>query len=199
MFRSTTPTSHTTAALRAHNAPPDEKLVAAARANSAAFETLYDRNINAIYRYCLVRLSSPQSAEDATADVFLKALQGLPQFRDGLFVAWLFRIAHNVAVEARATSRHELNLDSFQAATDPGESPEEVAIRATERADLYVALDKLPDEQRTVLDLTLSGLKGEEIATIIGKSASAVKMLRWRAIQAVKTYLAGARLIEVAS
>jgi len=164
----------------------DRALVSAARRDPRAFGALYDRYVSKIYRYAQVRLQNIPAAEDATSQVFLQALQALPQFRDGLFAAWLFRIAHNVVTDAvrRAPKMTELDTIEGHAATD--ESPEEHAIRAVERAAFYRALNDLPDEQRTVLEMTLSGFQGEEIAHILGKTPAAVKMLRWRGMETIR-------------
>ncbi len=40
-------------------------------------------------------------AEDATGEVFLRALAGLDSYRGGVVAAWLFRIAHNVILDVR--------------------------------------------------------------------------------------------------
>lgn len=74
----------------------DAALVAVAQADPRAFSPLYHRYVRAIYRFCYVRLGNQQAAEDATSDIFLKALGNLNSFRGGTFPAWLFRIAHNV-------------------------------------------------------------------------------------------------------
>lgn len=179
---------------RVENSPPqlgdDRALVTAARRDPRAFGALYQRYVSQIYRYCYVRLHNAPAAEDATSQTFLKALQALPQFRDGMFIAWLYRIAHNVCADAirRVPVTEDYDALEFQLHAD--DSPERSAIRATERAAFYRAAEELSEEQRTVLDMTLSGFKGEEIAQILGKTHAAVKMLRWRGMETIKARMA---------
>lgn len=164
----------------------DRALVAAARRDPRAFGALYEKYVAQIYRYAYVRLQNEPAAQDATSQTFLKALQALPQFRDGLFIAWLYRIAHNVCADAirRVPLTEDYDALEFQLHAD--DSTEDAAVRATERAVFYRALTDLPAEQRSVLEMTLSGWKGEEIARMLGKTHASVKMLRWRAVETIK-------------
>lgn len=177
--------------IRAAKPPPpdlsdDRALVAAARRDPRAFGVLYERYVSQIYRYAYVRLQNAPAAEDATSQTFLKALQALPQFRDGLFIAWLYRIAHNIVADLHRRAPKTTDLDALDLELHDGDSTEEEAIRGTERDAFYRALSDLPDEQRTVLDMTLSGFKGQEIARVLGKTHASVKMLRWRGMETIK-------------
>lgn len=174
----------------------DGALVRAARRDAQAFGALYQRYVTRIYKYAYVRLGNVPAAEDATSQTFLKALQGLAQFRDGLFIAWLFRIAHNVCADVvrRGPTTIEYDAPGFDLRAE--DSTEETAMRATERAVFYRAVGELPEEQRTVLEMTLSGFKGEEIARILGKTHAAVKMLRWRGMEGIKARVAQEGYLE---
>lgn len=169
----------------------DRALVAAARRDARAFGALYERYARRIYRYAYVRLHNVPAAEDATSQTFLKALQALSQFRDGMFIAWLYRIAHNVVADMVRRAPVTTDFDAMEFELHAEDSTEDAAIRATERAAFYRAMEQLPDEQRNVLEMTLSGFKGEEIAQILGKTHAAVKMLRWRGMEGIKTGVAG--------
>lgn len=168
----------------------DQALVSAARRDPRAFGALYERYVSQIYRYAYVRLHNAPAAEDATAQTFLKALQALPQFRDGLFIAWLYRIAHNVVADSLRRGPLTQDFDAMEFELHADDSTEDAAIQATERAAFYRALNDLPEEQRGVLEMTLGGWKGEEIARILGKTHASVKMLRWRGMEAIKARVA---------
>jgi RNA polymerase sigma-70 factor (ECF subfamily) len=174
----------------------DRALVAAARRDPRAFGALYEKYVTPIYRYAYVRLRNEPAAQDATSQTFLKALQALPQFRDGLFIAWLYRIAHNVCADAIRRAPFTENYDALEFQLHADDSPEENALREIERAAFYRALNELPQEQRDVLEMTLGGWKGEEIARILGKTHAAVKMLRWRGMQSIKARVAEQGLLE---
>lgn len=177
-------------------APDDAALVGAARADPRAFRRLYDRYGTPIYRYAYARLRNQTAAQDATSDVFSRALLGLPHFRDGLFAAWLFRIAHNVVADAIRRSRPMAALDDVEFMLDGDDSPEETAVAHSEREALYQALETLPDEQRVVLELQLTGMKGEEIARALGRTHASVKMLRWRGVAGIRAWLAQQGLVQ---
>jgi hypothetical protein len=59
----------------------DDDLVTRAKSDPEAFGQLYDRYFDPIYRYCSWRLHTQVAAEDATSQIFLKALAGLPGYR----------------------------------------------------------------------------------------------------------------------
>lgn len=169
------------------NGAEDLALVAAARRDPRAFGALYDRYVTQIYRYSYSRLHNAPAAEDATSQTFLKALQALPQFRDGMFIAWLYRIAHNVCADmVRRGGPATTDLDAMEYDLIAQDSTEDAAIRSTERAAFYAAMSDLPEEQRTVIEMTASGFKGEEIARILGRTHASIKMLRWRGMEAIK-------------
>src|SRR5689334_19953714 len=92
--------TRTAAGMSLPSVQDDRALVTAARRDPRAFGALYERYVRQIYRYAYVRLHNAPAAEDATSQTFLKALQALAQFRDGMFIAWLYRIAHNVVADA---------------------------------------------------------------------------------------------------
>ena len=169
------------------NGAQDLALVAAARRDPRAFGALYDRYVTQIYRYSYARLHNAPAAEDATSQTFLKALQALPQFRDGMFIAWLYRIAHNVCADmVRRGGPLTTDIDAMEFDLIAPDSTEDAAIRSSERAAFYDAMNELPEEQRTVIEMTASGFKGEEIARILGRTHASIKMLRWRGMEAIK-------------
>lgn len=180
--------------VKAASPPPDlsddRALLAAARRDPRAFGVLYERYVSQIYRYAYVRLQNAPAAEDATSQTFLKALQALPLFRDGLFIAWLYRIAHNIIADVYRRAPATTDFDALEFELHAQDSPEEEAIHSTERAAFYRALNDLPLEQRTVLDMTLSGFKGEEIARVLRKTHASIKMLRWRGLETIKARVA---------
>ena len=75
----------------------------AQRRDPEAFTQLYEAYFDKIYRYIVIRIGNEMEAEDMTQQVFLKALQSISSFRwRGIpFSAWLFRIAHNLAVDSQ--------------------------------------------------------------------------------------------------
>lgn len=167
----------------------DERLAATARADLRAFAPLYARYAGPIYRYCSARLGSREAAEDATSEVFTKALAALDRYREGVFAAWLFRIAHNVTSDLRRRPPHA-PLDAADDRADPAHGVEETAVARAEHEAVWAALATLPDDQRATIELQLAGWPDERIAGALGRSPAAVRMLRLRAHRRLRLLLA---------
>ena len=170
----------------------DAALVTAARADPTQFAPIYERYVGPVYRYCYVHLGSRVAAEDATSEVFLKALAALPGFRGGSLPGWLLQIARNTVIDQY---RHKKPIASIEERHDLAgreQTPEEAAAGAEARLALRRALAALPDEQRTAVVLQLAGWSGDQIAGALGKSRTAVYMLRVRALARLEKTLRAA-------
>jgi RNA polymerase sigma-70 factor (ECF subfamily) len=176
----------------------DAVLVAAARANPRAFTPLYRRYVNPVHRYCYLKLGDRHAAEDATSEVFLKALAGLGGYHGGYFAGWLFRIAQHVVIDSQrrgARGRVALPLDAAGEVADPSALPEETAIIHSQLDALRAALRALPGDQRAAIELELAGLANQEIAAALGRNAGSTRVLRFRATQRLRTMLAGPAVV----
>lgn len=169
--------------------PDDALLVAAAQSDRRAFGPLYDRYARVVYRYCYARLGSPEAAEDATAEVFIKALAALNNYRHQTFAGWLFRIAQHVTIDALRARRAVAPLTAAEAIPDPARPPDELTLARDAAYDVRVALAALPSAQRSLIELQLAGCTGSEIATALARSPEAVRMLRLRAFMRLRALL----------
>jgi len=170
--------------LAINTAQTDEAMVT--RGDATAFEQLYDRYVEAVYRYCRLRLPTATDAEDVTATVFERAFAAFPPKTTGAFRGWLFTIAHNEIVNywrAGAKRRQDRALNEELPLIDPGPTPEEELLDAEEHRMLIRALAQLPEDQRRVIELRLAGLNGEDIATVLDRSPAAMRQLQYRAMQ----------------
>jgi len=163
----------------------DERtLVEAAQADPARFLELYDRHFHRVYVYVLRRTGNRPDAEDVTADVFHRALANLPayEWRGIPFVAWLYRIAaHELSDRRRQTAR--------EVVMPPPES-ETGQPDFERRVMLFQLVDRLPDDQRRVVEMRFGGGKSlHEVAVAIGRSEGAVKQLQRRALQNLRNRL----------
>lgn len=165
-------------------------LVARAQEDAEAFGALYDRYVEAVFGYCILRLGGREAAEDATSVIFAKALAGLPRFRGPSFRAWLFGIAHHVVVDVYRGARRDLSLDAAQEVDDPAASPEDVALAGETTQALTAALVHLTPDQRQVIELRLTGLTTAEIGAALGRSQGAVTVAQHRAIRRLRQLLA---------
>jgi RNA polymerase sigma-70 factor, ECF subfamily len=181
-------TLHSPLPLEARSIDTDGALVAAARRDRAAFAPLYLRYVDPVYRYCLRRLGSREAAEDATAQVFAKAIGALSGYRENgpSFRSWLFAIAHNVLVDTGRSARPLDALDESLPLPDPGIGPEEAALVAEGQREVQLLLASVPPDQRRVLELRLAGLTTAEIAQALGLSPGAVRASQYRAVKRLR-------------
>jgi RNA polymerase sigma-70 factor (ECF subfamily) len=189
-FRARLPTEPSGGRGEPAGSPPDAAdaaLVVAARADRQAFRPLYERYVRQIHGYCYLRLGSREAAEDATSEVFLKALAGLDGFRGGVFAGWLFRIARHVVADAgrRDRNRRTLPLDAAGQVVAPETAAQETDIM------VRTALRTLPDDDRTTLELQLAGWSSAQVAAALGCSPSTIRMARLRAMHKLRRTLAG--------
>jgi RNA polymerase sigma-70 factor, ECF subfamily len=177
----------------AHDRPAiesDAVLVARAQLDRESFAPLYLRYLEEIGRFCYVRLRDEEAARDATQQVFAQALAGLGHYREsGQFRAWLYIIARHVLANHFRERRPTVALEAAGEAIDPAATPEESAAAALDRHALFAAVARLPDEQRTAIELRLAGLTGVEIATAMERSHDAVRKLQRRALEKLKADL----------
>lgn len=167
----------------------DEALVARAQVDPAAFSPLYRRYARPIYRYCYRRLGTHELAEDATSQVFTRALAALPRYRGDAFRAWLFTIAHHAVADYHRRRRPMAPLDAAWQVADGEPSPEEAAIAADDARNVHRLLAHLTPEQRDVVELRLNGLTGIEIAEVLGKRPGAIRAIQFRAYQRLRDLL----------
>ena len=122
-----------------------------------------------LYRICLIMLKNNADAEDAVQDSFMTYMQKAPRFESGEHEkAWLIRVATNKCRDMmRYRERH---------ATVSQEALADYFVYKKDSA-IIDALTEIPEKYRIVLSLHyIEGYKVEEIAEMIGRSASAVKM-----------------------
>jgi RNA polymerase sigma-70 factor, ECF subfamily len=177
---------------------PDALLVSWARENPQAFVALYDRYFPAVYGYCLSQLGDRDAAEDAASQTFLKALAALPGYREaGRFRPWLFTIAHNAVLDVHRAKRPVDGLEAAAEVIDPTLGPEEEVIAVLDRDWLEAAIARLPENERQVLELRRAGLRGQEIAQVLGISHEAAKKRQSRAMDRIRDQFATTERREV--
>jgi RNA polymerase sigma factor (sigma-70 family) len=164
----------------------DARLVALAReGHDPAFAAIVDRYGRQLERYC-ARLLGPGRAEDAVQQAFVNAHAAMRASEQELALKpWLYRIAHNAALNILRASREEddaLDLDR------PGatQTPEVVELRERLR-ETFAAIQALPAAQRDALLLReLEGRSHEEIALALGVSEGGARQHLHRARVAVR-------------
>lgn len=174
--------------------PGERQLVRRAQiGDPEAFARLYDGYVDRIYRYVYFRITHDQTAEDITAQVFLKAWENLNRYKHGEtpFLGWLYTIARNSVIDHYRTRKETVPLEDtniFQ--EDASEAITEQIDRASEVRTLRAALQALTEEQQQVLTLKfITGLNTAQVARQMGKRQGAIRALQMRALQALAKHL----------
>ena len=160
----------------------------------AAFEALYERHKDSVYRYVLRLSHDEQIARDVAQETWTKIIRARDRYRaTARFSTYLFRIAHNCFIDhVRRNQRHtgadELDAENTPA---PGDQPEQLTERLLARERLEIALKQLPAEQRDVFLLREeAGLSLDEIALITGTGRETAKSRLRYAIDKLKSAIA---------
>ena len=177
---------------RPDNYDEEELVRAAQRGQRDAFARIYETHVDRVYRYLLSRLGQPADAEDVTAEVFIRAMKALPSYkpRGTPLMAWLYRIAHNQAVNWGKTRsrRREYSLEDL--AVRSSDDPEREALDRASFAEAEREMEQLTPLQRQVLSLRFAGeLSIAETGKIMKRSQGAVKFLQYSALQALRRNL----------
>src|SRR5881628_2525375 len=164
--------------------------VRASKGEAAAFGLLYDRHVEAIYRYVYYRVRDDAEAEDLTSDVFMRALKAMPRYEPRqAFLAWLYRIARNAVIDrARRGNRQVSFEDALEhPMADQVLDPDEQILATSDNATLRGALAQLTPLQQEVIVLRyLEGYSTHEIAGIVGKREGTIRGIQFRAIGALR-------------
>ena len=165
-----------------HSEPTDTTLIARFQSGeSGVFDQLYHRHHSRIHGVILSVVCNPDDALDLTQEVFLKAYQGLTNFkRASAFYSWLYRIAINQCIDyMRRQAKHRVLSDepfceeTFH--TNPV-SPTAALERDEFHRQLDSALPALTPRQRRVFILRYKeDLSLKAIAHRLGRSIGTVK------------------------
>jgi RNA polymerase sigma-70 factor (ECF subfamily) len=151
-----------------------------------ALEELYLIHFDRIYSYLHMSVGNRHDAEDLTTQTFLKMLESIKRFRwqSAPFSAWLFRIAHNLAMDHfRASRRWQPEEDVPEPPGETEPSAELAAFQSIGRQSMLELIENLSQEQKQVLTLKfVFNLPNGEVATILGKTEGAIKSLQHRAL-----------------
>lgn len=156
-----------------------------------AFEILYDRYFDPIFRYTMRRVGHYQTAEDLVSHVFMKAFGARKKLKiNSTFKAWIYTITCNAIIDYYRTNKKEGHVDEHEELqVVAGDAPRIVDVKIT-RDVLEKALRKLDARSRQILTMKFFGqMSHTEIAVAIGVSANHVGVLVFRALKECQKYI----------
>ena len=174
----------------------DEALMLAyAAGDTSAFEQLYSRHRNRLYRYLLRQVRDPALADEFFQDIWQRVITAREGWKpEAAFTTWLFRIAHNRLTDHWRALKHRppapADGDERAARVPDPDTPERNLSEFEQRRRLQLALAELPEDQREVLQLRLEQeLSLEEIGQITGVGRETVKSRLRYAMDKLRTRL----------
>jgi RNA polymerase sigma factor (sigma-70 family) len=167
----------------------DRELLVASRVETAAFEELYRRHVDATIRFATRRANRPSDVVDLVAAVWLEVVASLDRYEPerGDALPWILGIAANLcATERRLQARERevvRRLGGRRPPSDDDYERLESAIDALSVAPaLRESLRALPPGERAVAELVLlDELTPEEASEALGVRAAAIRMRLARA------------------
>lgn len=176
----------------------DEALVALARnGDFSAFEKLFERHRNLVYRFVYQMSNKRDDAEDLTQEVFVRAYQNLQRYRDeAKFTTWLLRIATNLATDKARMSQRRMTLENQESGSQGalawmtvGHTDDPVENLETDRRleALKKALMALPDHHRNVIVLRdIEEMDYKDMAELLNCTVGGAKLRVLRARRALR-------------
>ncbi len=161
--------------------------------DARAFEELYRRHNDALYRYFLRLGGDAAAAEDLYQEAWSKIIRARHRYRPtAKFTTYLYRVAHNCFIDhVRRNRRYRSGIDIDPDSQAGGEeSPEARTETSLARRRLEASLGALPEEQRDVFLLhEEAGLGIDDIALVTGSNREATKSRLRYAVRKLKAAL----------
>ena len=163
--------------------------------DKAAFEQLVIRHQELVFSLAYKLTGNREMANDVAQEAFIRAWKAIEKFRgDSTFSTWIYRITVNTAwtLRKKAKKHNTLNIDDTYEpiVIDEKKDPELVAINSDLSSVLISALDKIPIEQRIIVELkNIEGRSHKEIADYLDISVTAAKVRLHRAHQKLRQIL----------
>jgi RNA polymerase sigma-70 factor, ECF subfamily len=158
-----------------------------------ALEELYLMHFDRIYSYLQMSVGNRHDAEDLTNQTFVKMLESIDRFewRKVPISAWLFRIAHNLAMDHfRSGKRWQPEEEPPEPVGSEQRSAEEEALHSIGRQSMLEMIEGLSTDQQQVLTLKfVFNFSNADAATILGKTEGAIKSLQHRALASLQRQL----------
>lgn len=189
----------------------DEELLIEYRvfANRRCFDELYRRHQADLTRYLFRRVGNREVAEDAVQATFMRVLQKHGQFdAEKKFRPWLYRIAHNQAIDLKRRSKRHDETASLDASSVEGDSssswsetlpsrepdPSSTTENAETAQNVRNAIAQLPEGLRQILDLIyFQGMRYYEAAENLQLPTATLKSRLNSALRQLNSFFARQR------
>jgi RNA polymerase sigma-70 factor (ECF subfamily) len=156
-----------------------------------AWEALYRRMYEPLYRYARRRLPDRATADDAVSETMVRAIDRIGAFtwRGAGFEAWLFGVLRNVVREQRRRSYRTVG-PSTESTPVQHVTPVDHVLAAEEAVAVRAAFGRLSRADQELLELrVMAGFTAEQVAAVLGRRPGAVRMAQSRALARLRGHL----------
>lgn len=166
---------------------PPELIARVQRGDKEAFDELFERTRDDVFRWLFSMLRDEDEAEEVLQECYIRVLRHLPRLRDpSKFGSWIGRMIVNLANTHRVRARKqrtehleegwEADEESLPLQGRNNTDPRAAASRREVLRDVNAAIRQLPPKQRTAVMLfDVRDWTIKEIAEELGCSEGAVK------------------------
>ncbi len=154
-------------------------------------ELCFEQFRHAVYTYVISFCRTPEHAEELTQEAFLRLYA---YRRAGHRVenvrGWVFRVAHNLAVNEGKKRRFEvpggLSLEEWHECSDPARNPEQLVLEDEKNSRFWRGMGTLTEHQRQCMQLRAEGFETKQIAEILHISKGGVIDALQRAVKRLR-------------
>lgn len=178
------------------------ELAQRATTDEEAFEELYEHFFPRVYNFIYARLKNSADADDVVSITFMKMNENLESYdpAKAAFSTWLFRIASNAIIDhTRHIDRNqETEWDEFFDPAAPAyEEPEARMMSSETSRELLLALDKLNERERRIIELRFWGdMDTRSIADVLHIKEGNVRVTLHRTLAKLKNILGDSYLAD---
>lgn len=169
----------------------DELVLKSQNGDHDAFSKIYDLLVDKVYRYVFFK-THPSEVEDIVAQGFIRVWTKIKQYqkRDVSFRAWFFRIIKNVVLDHHRYHRSLSELHDNIADDRSDMNPKKTAEDSLQSAFLRSAISELKEQYQQVLIMKfINDLPNDEIAQILGKHETTIRVLQFRGLALLRKIL----------
>lgn len=140
------------------------------------FEDIYSTNYSKVFRLCQGYTNGDEPlSKDLVQEIFIKVWQNIESFRNESNIStWIYKITVNTCLlefrkkKAVPIAAHLAHLEQTE---DSATNEVEIKLRR-----LHICINKLNNENKSIILLELEGLPQKDIAKIIGLSHEAIRV-----------------------
>ena len=158
----------------------EELMLAYVEGDAAAFEVLYTRHKQAVYRYLLRMCNNAAICDELFQDVWLKLIKSRTSYSvQARFTTWLYTLAHNHFIDyyrKQKNVKENIAIDTEELAARTAHEPEQAVSTGQSMNKLLQLIDALPDEQKQAFLLKEeTGMSVVEIAEVMSVNQETAK------------------------